>query len=456
MSIPSEIFKSYDIRGLVASQLSPELAHKLGRAYVQFVRNQGNSLEGKSIVVGMDMRPSSVQFEQEVVRGITDEGVDAVTIGLCSTPLFNYACTSDERYAAGIIVTASHNPAEYNGFKMTLGDGRPIGKGSGMEEIQALVQGDMDEPHGEKGSVSAFDPLPGYTEKIFSLVSPETIGKLKIVIDAGNGMAKSTFPHVLASLPVVVEYLYLEPDGTFPNHEANPLKEETLSELKKKVVEVGADFGFALDGDGDRIGLIDEKGEMVDPSFVGALLGLELLREHDNSHMLYDLRTSMVARDVWEAAGATTDKSMVGHANIKRQMREQGALFASELSLHLYFASMHYLESSDLSLLYFLHLLTREQKPLSELVAPLKKYVHSGEHNFEVEDKDAVMQRIEDALKKEATEVSHLDGVWMSFGWGWVSIRKSNTEPVLRLNLEAKDEETMKEKLRVFSQLIED
>jgi phosphomannomutase len=454
MQIAQKIFKAYDIRGLSDTELSPELAYSLGRSFVVFLRKHDLLKPGQAVVVGRDMRGTSPSLQQALMRGVSDEGVDVVDAGLVSTPLFNFACANYAEHAGGVMVTASHNPAQYNGFKITLGDGLPIGESSGMGEIKELVVNSNFDYKDEEKSFLKKEVLGDYLKKIFSIVPSDSIRPMKIVIDAGNGMAKVTIPEVLNSLPVEVEYLYLEPDGNFPNHEANPLKVETLADLQKKVVATGADFGFALDGDADRIGLVDEKGQVVDASFVGALVGLEVLRTHPQAKMLYDVRSSMIIPEVWQAQGATVGMCKVGHANIKKALKEAGGAYASELSLHLYYKDMYDVESTDLSLLYVLQMLSRENKPLSELVAPLQKYFHSGEINFEIEDKTETMARVEEKFKDKASEVSHLDGLWMKFDWGWASVRLSNTEPVVRLNLEAMSEEMMKNKIEEFSNLI--
>ncbi len=457
MFVNEKIFKAYDIRGLAATELSAELAYRLGRAFVFFLRSHELLQSGQAVVVGRDMRATSPALQHALMRGVSDEGVEVVDVGLVSTPLFNFACANYREHAGGVMVTASHNPAQYNGFKMTLGNGLPIGEAYGMGEIKELVlNSGVDYNNSGEKSFAKRNVLPDYLKKVFSLVPPDSIRPMKIVVDAGNGMAKVTIPEVLKNLPIEVEYLYLEPDGNFPNHEANPLKVDTLVDLQKKVVANGADFGFALDGDADRIGLVDEKGQVVDASFVGALVGLEVLRSHPRAKMLYDVRSSMIVPEVWQAQGATTEMCKVGHANIKKALKEVGGAFASELSLHLYYHDMYDVESTDLSLLYVLQMLSRENKPLSELVAPLQKYFHSGEINFEIEDKQEAMDRVEEQYKDKALETSHLDGLWMKFAWGWASIRLSNTEPVVRLNLEATDAHTMQEKIKEFSDLIKE
>lgn len=454
MQFNTEIFKAYDIRGLVRGDLSEDLAYQIGRAFVAYLRSGSNLHENQSIVVGRDMRESGPLLSAAVMRGIQDEGVDITNIGMVSTPLFNFACANFQEHAGGIMVTASHNPAEYNGFKLTLGSGLPIGKGNGMEAIHDLVQRNdfVDQP--KRGEIKARDVFPDYLERIFDLVSPKVIKPLKIVIDAGNGMADVTFPKMLKHLPVQTEYLFLEPDGRFPNHEANPLKTETLQSLQKKVIEVKADFGFALDGDADRIGLVDEKGQIVPASIVGALVGLEVLQAHPGAHMLYDLRSSAIVKEVWERAGATTEMCMVGHALIKKMMVTNKADFASELSMHLYFADLFNLESSDLSLLYILQLLSRDGRTLSNIVKPMSQYFHSGEINFKITNKEEALQKIEKKYTSKENEISHLDGLWAKTPWGMVSVRVSNTEPVLRLNLEADSREKMEEELQKIEKII--
>lgn len=454
MAFPSAIFKAYDIRGLVVGELSDDLAYRIGRSFGIFLKKRYK--QDRKVVVGRDMRESSPAFESEVCRGLTDEGWNVVAIGLATTPLFNFACAHYTDHVGGIMVTASHNPAEYNGFKMTLDNGLPVGKKTGMSEIRDVAEQAIFTDDVTKGIVETKGVLGDYLLRVYGLVDTAAIKPLKIVIDCGNGMADATFPALLQRLPVpvTVEWLYQEPDGNFPNHEANPLKAETLKDLQKKVLEIGADFGFALDGDADRIGLVDEKGQVIDASFVGALVGLEVLRVHPKATMLYDLRSSSIVREMWEAAGASTQMSQVGHALIKDDMKKSGAAFASELSLHLYYKDMYDVESTDLSLLYILQALSREQKPLSALVEPFKKHAHSGEINFETEHGQDVMVALEEKYKAEAVEISHLDGLYMRLSWGWFNVRLSNTEPLLRLNLETDNVTTTTNHVRDITELI--
>ena len=450
--IPEHIFHAYDIRGLVEGELSEDLAYGLGQALVVFLQEKGEDLVNKKIVVGRDMRPTSLGFQKALIKGVCDSGVNAVDVGLVSTPLFNFACVNYPEHAGGIMVTASHNPAEFNGFKITLGNGLPVGQVTGMDRIKELVLANNFVKSEVTGNCESLDAYPDYQKKIFSLVDISKIKPLKIVIDAGNGMADATIPKTLAQLSISVEYLYLEPDGTFPNHEANPLKTETLGELQKKVLAIGADFGFALDGDADRIGLVDETGAVVPASFVGGLIGLEVLKENPSSLMLYDLRVSRSVKDVWEKMGATTDITKVGHANIKKMMKDNGAIFASELSLHLYFHDLTDLESADLALLYILQLLSVQDKKLSELWQSLNKYCQSEEINFKVENKEEVLKKLQE--KYFDAEINKLDGLLFTYPDYWFNVRASNTEPVLRLNLEANSKELMEEKLAEIKKII--
>ncbi|MDO8509906.1 MAG: phosphomannomutase/phosphoglucomutase [bacterium] len=448
---PEHIFKAYDIRGLVAGELSADLAYRVGRSFVMMLQKKGIRLEGRKVVVGRDMRQSSPDLAQAVIDGVRASGVDVVDIGLTSTPLFNFSCAEFPEHAGGIMVTASHNPGQYNGFKLTLEDGLPIGKNNGMDDLRELVRVGNFAKVEKNGGLTECSFLNEYLNKIFSLVKTDAIKPLKVVVDAGNGMAKVSLPDVISRLPIQVEYLFLEPDGNFPNHEANPLKTETLKDLQAKVLEMGADFGFALDGDADRIGLVNEKGEVVPASYVGGLVGQEVLMNNSGTMMLYDLRSSHIVPELWERNGAKTAQSVVGHALIKKQMQDTGAVFASELSLHLYYRDLHSIESPDLSFLYVCQMLSRGKK-LSELAEPLKKYFHSGEINFEIEEKEKVLEKLKE--KFGDAKITKLDGLTFEYPDFWFNVRTSNTEPVLRLNLEATSDSLMKEKIQLVKDFI--
>lgn len=458
MRYPEHIFKAYDMRGLVDGELSEELAYRVGRSFALLLAEKGIELQGKKLVVGRDMRPTSPAFSKNVLQGFIDSGIDAVDIGMTSTPVFNFTVANRDEFAGGIMVTASHNPAQYNGFKLTTGNGMPVGKGCGMERLRELAEnGDFESVAENLGSIEEMDLRSEYVDKLFSLISPEDIKPLKIVIDGGNGMGEISFPMWLEKVPQVeVEYMYMEPDGTFPNHEANPLKAETLEDLSKKVLESGADMGFALDGDADRIGLVDEKGRVVEPSKVAAILAEEYLKGHPGIHALYDLRSSQILPDLYKSHGSTSQKSMVGHAQIKKMMTEVGAEFASEVSLHIFFGEFFGMESSDYCLLLLLKILSDGDSKLSELSDKFDgKYFHSGEINFEVEDKDGAIAKIRERFADEAKEDLELDGLWLGFDWGWLNVRKSNTEPFLRLNVESKSKDITDQKVAEIKAIVE-
>lgn len=447
MDYNPSIFKAYDIRGLVGQDFDDEFCEALGRA---FVLHTG----AKVIVAGRDMRGSSPGYFAALTRGMMRQGADVIDVGMVSTPMFYYAVSDYDLHDAGVMVTASHNPAEYNGFKMVHGDAMPIGKGSGMEELKALVEKGAF-PDAKEGTLVQTDIVPDYLERLFALVPAESIGKLKVVVDAGNGMGGVILPKIFEALPhVEVHRLYWEPDGTFPNHEANPLKTETLKDLQAKIKEVGADIGIALDGDSDRIGLVDEKGQVIRADQVIAMLAHVLLPGHAGETATYNVSCGLVAPEEIKASGGVPLMTPTGHALIKHIHRERDAIFGGELSGHFYFREFGNAENTDYVMLLALQLLSRQGKPLSELVAPFRRYAHSGEINFEVADAKAKMAAIREAYAPEARSVTDIDGLRLDFGDWWCSIRASNTEPLLRLNLEAATPEMMETKKQELVALI--
>ncbi len=446
-NVNEAIFKAYDIRGVFKEDFDEVTAKRVGQAMVLFTN-------AKTVVVGRDMRASSPGLAKAVIEGVTSMGADVIDIGECSTPVFNYAVAEYDLHDCGIMVTASHNPAKYNGFKLSYGDALPIGKGSGMDEIKKLVlEGEFKEQ--KVGNVVESPITDEYIEKIFSFVDVKKIKPMKIIIDAGNGMAGPILEKIFKRLPQIeMISMYFKPDGTFPHHEANPIKEENLADLKKKMKEVMPDLGVAYDGDCDRIGFVDEQGETIPGDFMTALLAKEILKNNKGAKVHYDLRSSWSVRDTILEAGGKPEMCMVGHALIKKLMRETGAVFSGELSSHFYYKDFYTVESGDLTLLFILQLLSEEGKKMSELVEPLKRYFHSGEINFEVEDKEGMMKKLEDMYSQDAKDVSHLDGIRLEFEDWWFNVRPSNTEPLLRLNLEAKTKEIMEEKRDEISKII--
>lgn len=446
MSINSSIFKAYDIRGIYPRDLNEEVAYLVGRAIVVLTG-------AKTVVVGYDARFSSDSLVQAVIKGVTEQGADAVNIGLVTTPMLNFAVAEHPEHEAGIMVTASHNPKEYNGLKLCYGNALPIGENTGMADIKKLV---LEEKFSVAvpGKVLKKEILDAYVEKVLSLIDVKNIKPLKIVVDTANAVGAIPLPEFFKKIPCQLIPLHFELDGNFPNHEANPLKEETLVDLKKKVLEESADLGVAIDGDADRIGFVDEKGETVRADLILTLITKKLLEEKPGELVLYDVRSSRIAREVVEKAGGRAEMCRVGHALIKKQMWDNGALFAGEFSSHFYYRDFYNVESGDLTMLKLLEIISLSGRKLSEIVAPLLRYHHSGEINFEVSDKEGKMKELEEKYGAAASEISHLDGVRLDFSDWWFNVRPSNTEPLLRLNLEAKTKELMEQKKKELTEII--
>lgn len=447
------VFHAYDIRGTAADGLDAAFAERLGRCIADV-------FHPKSVLIGKDMRTSSPELEAALIVGLTDQGVHVTRIGLCSTPLFNVAMgLSDHMFNMGVMVTASHNPGQYNGFKFTDGDVYPIGLGSGLEKLQARYESkEVFVPSAQKGNVSEDDGmLNRYLDLITTIVSPSTLPPMKIAIDAGNGMAGFVLPDFIKLLPQLeIIPLYWKMDGTFPNHEANPLKTETLRVLSETVREKGCAIGVAYDGDCDRIGFVDEHGEIVPGDLMNAIFARALLRKNPGALILRDLRSSWAVEEEIIEAGGKTNMTRVGHSFIKRQLREEGALFAGELSMHFYHQSLWGVESGDLALLMLLKELAETGKTLSELWKPLKRYAYSGEINLEVKDTEKTLEMIRQKYAVSASSTINIDGVRMEFdvdsmgkrsadSW-WFSLRSSNTEPLVRLIVEAVDAKVMEAK----------
>jgi phosphomannomutase len=428
------IFKAYDVRGLYPEQINKELAYKIGRAFVKF-------LKVKNVVVGRDCRLGGEELHKALVEGITDEGADAFDIEFCSSPSIYFAVNFLKAEGA-IMTTASHNPKEWNGFKFTREQAIPISGDTGIKDIEKLVKEDNFGPVKKKGKrieKNISDDYIKFLEKFRKDWKP-----LKIVIDCGNGMAGPFISEITKDTNLDVTKLYFEPDGNFPHHDPNPLKGESLVDLRAKMKEIGAELGVAIDGDADRIFFITEENEIVPADFITCLIGKEFLREHKGETILYDLRSSWIIKEEIEAMGGKANMCRVGHSFIKEQMRKENSIFAGELSGHFYFRDSFYTDSAVLMFMRVMNLLSRENKKLSELIKPLKKYFASGEINSEVKDKDGKMEEL--AEKYKDGKVSWLDGVRIDFDDWWFNVRASNTEPLLRLNLEAKTKSKMEEK----------
>ncbi len=431
------IFKAYDVRGVYPKELDEKLAYKVGRAFVTF-------LKVSKVAVSQDMRKSSDSLKKELIRGITDQGADVIEVkGLCSTPRSYFACWFLKAQGS-IMVTASHNPGKYNGFKFTREKAIPISGDTGIKDIEKLALKNKFKEPKKKGKVIKKDITKDYKKHILSLFNPKKIKPLKIVIDAGNGMGGTDMGLVLNELPLKIIKMYFKPDGTFPNHEANPLKEENLVDIKKKIKKEKADFGIAIDGDADRVFFIDENAETIPSDFITCLIAEEYLKKNKGETVLYDLRSSWITKQTIEKFNGKPVMCRVGHSFIKEQMRKEKAIFAGELSGHFYFRDNFFTDSGVIAALKVIQLISEKGKKLSELVKPLKKYFASGEINSEVEDKEGKTKEL--AEKYSDGKVSWLDGVRIDFKDWWFNVRPSNTEPLLRLNLEAKSKKLMKKK----------
>ncbi len=421
------IFKAYDVRGTYPDQVNEALFESIGQAAAQV-------LKPKTVVVGRDMRESGVSLSQAMIRGLTKQGADVIDIGMASTPMVYFA-TAFFKADAGVQITASHNPAKYNGCKWCREDAIPVAYDSGLADMEKLVTKNAFTPAATEGTVKQADVSTEYRANLLKYAG--AIKPLTVVVDAGNGVMGAFLPKLFEKMPCEVIPMYFEPDGTFPNHEANPIKEENMRDLVAKVKEVGADLGVAYDGDGDRSMYVDEKGGIIPADFVTALLAGEMLAQDPGATVFYDLRSSKVVKEEIERQGGVAKLCRVGHSFIKAMMREDKAIFAGELSGHFYFRELHYTDNAEMAMISVLSTLSKSGKKLSELIAPFKKYFATGEINFVVEDTAPILEKVEKLFKDRAKEVFHLDGLSMYCDGYWFNIRASNTEPVLRLNLEA-------------------
>ena len=436
------IIKAYDVRGLVNKQLTPDLAFAIGSSFATYLQEER---EPSTIVIGEDMRPSSPTLAKAFSDGATSQGMDVIRIGLASTDMLYFA--SGHLNLPGAMFTASHNPAAYNGIKLCKSQARPIGQESGLLRIKDLVISGIpitNRPVGKERSENLLDAYVNFLVSLFDL--SKVSRKLKVVIDAGNGMAGYTAPAVMAKLNVEVIPMYFELDGNFPNHEANPIEPNNLKDLQKKVKAVKADIGLAFDGDADRCFLIDEKGDLVSPSALTALIAVRELKRKPGSNIIYNLISSKAVPEVIEENGGIPIRSRVGHSYIKKLMAESGAIFGGEHSGHFYFSDFWRADSGMLAALFALTELGSSKKTLSSLLAPYNRYFASGEINTEVKDIPSKLQLIRDTYGKDH-EIDELDGITISGDKYWFNVRASNTEPLLRLNVEGQTQGLM-EKVR--------
>ncbi len=427
------VFKAYDVRGTVPDQIDEALAERVGAAFVAVT-------QAETVAIGHDMRPSSPGMSRAFARGANRAGADAVLIGLCSTDGLYFA--SGHLGLPGVMFTASHNPAQYNGIKMCRVNAVPIGLDTGLADIRDRVEADDVPSADEEGATTEQDLLDAYAAHLLAL-APVTGRRLKVVVDAGNGMAGLTAPSVLGDLDLEVVEMYYDLDGTFPHHEANPIDPETLRDLQARVREEGADIGLAFDGDADRCFLVDERGDLVDPSTLTGLIATRELAKSPGAAVIHNLITSRAVPEIVVEQGGTPVRTRVGHSFIKARMAETDAVFGGEHSGHFYFRDFWRADSGMLAALHALAALAESDRPLSEVLAPYSRYVASGEINSTVADQQAVLDVLEGEWAAPDTEVDHLDGMTISFPGGWFNVRASNTEPLLRLNVEGKDETMM-------------
>ncbi|MEU7323522.1 phosphomannomutase/phosphoglucomutase [Streptomyces griseoviridis] len=436
----TRIVKAYDVRGVVPDQWDESLAELFGAAFVQVTG-------ADAIVTGHDMRPSSPGLSRAFARGAAARGADVTEIGLCSTDQLYYA--SGALDLPGAMFTASHNPARYNGIKMCRAGAAPVGQDTGLTEIRELAERWSDtgapEPVATPGTIGSRDTLEEYAAHLRSLVDLTSVRPLKVVVDAGNGMGGHTVPTVFAGLPLTVVPMYFELDGTFPHHEANPLDPANIVDLQRRVCEEGADLGIAFDGDADRCFVVDEHGDPVSPSAVTALVAArELARNGGHGVIIHNLITSWSVPEVVEEHGGTPVRTRVGHSFIKAEMARAGAIFGGEHSAHYYFKDFWNADTGMLAALHVLAALGGQDGPLSALVAEYDRYVGSGEINSTVDDQTGRLAAIKAAYQgADGITLDELDGLTVSAADWWFNVRPSNTEPLLRLNAEARDEATM-------------
>ena len=438
MSDLAEIFKAYDIRGVVPDQLDATVAKAIGSAFVPVADVLGGS---GTVVVGYDMRPSSPGLARAFAAGVAAAGADVVDIGLASTDLLYFASGRFEM--PGAMFTASHNPARYNGIKLCRSGAAPVGAETGLGDIQSLVERGDFQPADAAGSLEHRNLLTAYADHLNELV-PVRGRRLKVVVDAGNGMAGYTVPAVFAGLDAELIPLFFDLDGTFPNHEANPIDPANMRDLQAKVLETGAHMGLAFDGDADRCFVVDEQGRTVTPSALTALIATRELAREPGARIIHNLITSRAVPEIVRRHGGEPIRTRVGHSYIKAMMAETGAIFGGEHSGHFYFRDFWRADSGMLAALHTMAALAETDRPLSALLAEFTPYAPSGEINSTVNDQAGVLAAVEAAYAGiDGVAVDHLDGLTVEHADWWFNVRASNTEPLLRLNAEGVDQPTM-------------
>jgi phosphomannomutase len=433
------VIKAYDVRGLVGEELDEQFVAEIGGAFARLVRGRSQ------VAIGHDMRSSSPALAAAFAEGVVAQGVDVIRIGLASTDQLYFASGLLE--CPGAMFTASHNPAAYNGIKLCRAGAKPVGKDTGLTAISEDIIAGVPAYDGPPGKISDREVLAAYGQYLRSLVDLTAVRPLRVAVDAGNGMAGHTTPEVLGPISAITLLpLYFELDGTFPNHEANPLDPANLVDLQAHVVETGADIGLAFDGDADRCFVVDEKGHPVSPSAVTALVAARELNREIGATVIHNLITSRAVPELVAERGGTPVRSRVGHSYIKALMADTGAIFGGEHSAHYYFRDFWGADSGMLAALYVLAALGEQQRPLSDLMADYRRYEASGEINFTVTDAPACVDAVLQSFGTRIHSIDHLDGVTVDLGDGsWFNLRMSNTEPLLRLNVESRTTEQVDE-----------
>ena len=442
------VFKAYDVRGLVPEQLDAELCGRIGAAFAKFVKSDDDAVE--RVLIGQDMRPSGPELVAAFAEGVRSQGLDTVEIGLASTDLLYFA--SGSLGAPGAMFTASHNPAGYNGIKFCLGGARPVGDESGLALIKEDARGELP-PVGTPGTNSQMDLLDAFVQHVHSFVDVDALRPLKVVADVANGMGGLVVPAAFVGLPMNLEVMYPELDGTFPNHPADPIQPENQEDLRARVLEVGADVGLAFDGDADRVFLVDEQGIGLSGSTTTALVAASVLQRNPGAKIIHNLICSRALVEVITELGGEPVRSRVGHSFIKAVMADTGAAFGGEHSAHYYFRDNWRADSGLIASLIVLEVLSETGEPLSELRKQYERYAASGEINTTVDDPLAVIERVAAAFPDG--EQDRLDGLTVQFEDWWFNLRPSNTEPLLRLNLEAADADACAARVAEVRSLLE-
>ena len=450
--IDESIFKAYDIRGTYPDQLDEDLAREIGRAFVHHL-----GLPGSRVVVARDMRLSGEDLQAAFIEGVTQAGADVLSLGMVSTDALYFAVGHLEE-PGGAMITASHNPKNYNGFKLCREQAIALSGESGIGQIRDLItSGKLPEPAEYPGSVEETDIAEDYAEHCLGFIETEGLRPLKIVVDAGNGMAGKMLPPIFERLPFEYVPMFFELDGSFPNHPPNPIEPENVKDLQERVREENADFGVAFDGDADRCFIVNEKGETIAGDVLAALIAKNVLEKEPGATIIYSAVCSKSFPELVRREGGKPVRTQAGHSIIKPQMRERDAAFGGEHSAHFYFRDNFFADSGIIAMLTVAELVGRQEGPISDLITPIDPYVRSGEINSEVEDQDATLKRLEDQFAgNEDAKIDHLDGLTVDLGDWWFNLRASNTEPLLRLNVEAGDKETLEEKRDELLKLIND